>query len=574
MDENKELENQSQKPEQQAETYITETKEASPAAGDQIPGAEQPSGGAFQTGDSAAPAKKPNTGMIALIAVAVVLVIAIIAVLAFGGLSKKPEDAVRDALSLTGDQMQAMSDQMLEEIPAYKAMMPREGGRSSSFTLSVDSIESPYLGEGAGMINSIAKMFSISGGAVSDPESRLVELNGQVNLMGNALVDLYFQMSPEQLAFNMPKFSDTVLSMNPQTIAADIKNSPLYSPYMDDATLEQMQEMFASQFDAMAGMGSIDTMKMQTEMYAIMDGFLVDAVYEKPQKSSGSKVYTVKLDGAQVQSTLVELAKYLYIDSDIANMWQEEMKTMMQEQIIDPLEQELPPLPATLTVTVGKDGAASQVDFSLDVDAIEGNDGDSRLNAFNGSCFFDGTTGQTVTMFIDGNDGGDAFTMDMNVSSTYMDGVSDTNMTMNMNMLDEAMSMEMQMTFDKEGVCDVTANIDMGSMAQVDMALKGTYTEEDGVDKWDFPTLSIGGSVTDASGVDSGRNAVNLKLSGESSALAQPAQPVAGTTPLFSMSEAELSAEMQKYNDGINGVLQEVFGTVLASGMSEMSPAA
>lgn len=574
MDENKELENQSQKPEQQAETYITETKEASPAAGDQIPGAEQPSGGAFQTGDSAAPAKKPNTGMIALIAVAVVLVIAIIAVLAFGGLSKKPEDAVRDALSLTGDQMQAMSDQMLEEIPAYKAMMPREGGRSSSFTLSVDSIESPYLGEGAGMINSIAKMFSISGGAVSDPESRLVELNGQVNLMGNALVDLYFQMSPEQLAFNMPKFSDTVLSMNPQTIAADIKNSPLYSPYMDDATLEQMQEMFASQFDAMAGMGSIDTMKMQTEMYAIMDGFLVDAVYEKPQKSSGSKVYTVKLDGAQVQSTLVELAKYLYIDSDIANMWQEEMKTMMQEQIIDPLEQELPPLPATLTVTVGKDGAASQVDFSLDVDAIEGNDGDSRLNAFNGSCFFDGTTGQTVTMFIDGNDGGDAFTMDMNVSSTYMDGVSDTNMTMNMNMLDEAMSMEMQMTFDKEGVCDVTANIDMGSMAQVDMALKGTYTEENGVDKWDFPTLSIGGSVTDASGVDSGRNAVNLKLSGESSALAQPAQPVAGTTPLFSMSEAELSAEMQKYNDGINGVLQEVFGTVLASGMSEMSPAA
>lgn len=574
MDENKELENQSQKPEQQAETYITETKEASPAAGDQIPGAEQPSGGAFQTGDSAAPAKKPNTGMIALIAVAVVLVIAIIAVLAFGGLSKKPEDAVRDALSLTGDQMQAMSDQMLEEIPAYKAMMPREGGRSSSFTLSVDSIESPYLGEGAGMINSIAKMFSISGGAVSDPESRLVELNGQVNLMGNALVDLYFQMSPEQLAFNMPKFSDTVLSMNPQTIAADIKNSPLYSPYMDDATLEQMQEMFASQFDAMAGMGSIDTMKMQTEMYAIMDGFLADAVYEKPQKSSGSKVYTVKLDGAQVQSTLVELAKYLYIDSDIANMWQEEMKTMMQEQIIDPLEQELPPLPATLTVTVGKDGAASQVDFSLDVDAIEGNDGDSRLNAFNGSCFFDGTTGQTVTMFIDGNDGGDAFTMDMNVSSTYMDGVSDTNMTMNMNMLDEAMSMEMQMTFDKEGVCDVTANIDMGSMAQVDMALKGTYTEEDGVDKWDFPTLSIGGSVTDASGVDSGRNAVNLKLSGESSALAQPAQPVAGTTPLFSMSEAELSAEMQKYNDGINGVLQEVFGTVLASGMSEMSPAA
>lgn len=574
MDENKELENQSQQPEQQAETYITETKEASPAAGDQIPGAEQPSGGAFQTGDSAAPAKKPNTGMIALIAVAVVLVIAIIAVLAFGGLSKKPEDAVRDALSLTGDQMQAMSDQMLEEIPAYRAMMPREGGRSSSFTLSVDSIESPYLGEGAGMVNSIAKMFSISGGAVSDPESRLVELNGQVNLMGNALVDLYFQMSPEQLAFNMPKFSDTVLSMNPQTIAADIKNSPLYSPYMDEATLEQMQEMFASQFDAMAGMGSIDTMKMQTEMYAIMDGFLVDAVYEKPQKSSGSKVYTVKLDGAQVQSTLVELAKYIYIDSDIANMWQEEMKTMMQEQIIDPLEQELPPLPATLTVTVGKDGAASQVDFSLDVDAIEGNEGDSRLNAFSGSCFFDGTTGQTVTMFIDGNDGGDAFTMDMNVSSTYMDGVSDTNMTMNMNMMDEAMSMEMQMTLDKEGVCDVTANIDMGSMAQVDMALKGTYTEEDGVDKWDFPTLSIGGSVTDASGVDSGRNAVNLKLSGESSALAQPAQPVAGTTPLFSMSEAELSAEMQKYNDGINGVLQEVFGTVLASGMSEMSPAA
>lgn len=574
MDENKELENQSQQPEQQAETYITETKEASPAAGDQIPGAEQPSGGAFQTGDSAAPAKKPNTGMIALIAVAVVLVIAIIAVLAFGGLSKKPEDAVRDALSLTGDQMQAMSDQMLEEIPAYRAMMPREGGRSSSFTLSVDSIESPYLGEGAGMVNSIAKMFSISGGAVSDPESRLVELNGQVNLMGNALVDLYFQMSPEQLAFNMPKFSDTVLSMNPQTIAADIKNSPLYSPYMDEATLEQMQEMFASQFDAMAGMGSIDTMKMQTEMYAIMDGFLVDAVYEKPQKSSGSKVYTVKLDGAQVQSTLVELAKYIYIDSDIANMWQEEMKTMMQEQIIDPLEQELPPLPATLTVTVGKDGAASQVDFSLDVDAIEGNEGDSRLNAFSGSCFFDGTTGQTVTMFIDGNDGGDAFTMDMNVSSTYMDGVSDTNMTMNMNMMDEAIGMEMQMTLDKEGVCDVTANIDMGSMAQVDMALKGTYTEEDGVDKWDFPTLSIGGSVTDTSGVDSGRNAVNLKLSGESSALAQPAQPVAGTTPLFSMSEAELSAEMQKYNDGINGVLQEVFGTVLASGMSEMSPAA
>lgn len=574
MDEKKEFENQSQEPEQQMEPYIAESKEESPVSGEQEPVAELSGGPALQADGSGAAAKKPNTGMIALIAVAAVLVIAIVAILVIGGLSKKPEEAVREALSLTKEQMQTMSDQLIAEIPAYRAMMPQEGGRASSFTLNVDSIESPYLGEEAGMINGIAKMFSISGQMISDPGSKLAELSGQVNLAGSPLVDLYLQMSPEQMAFNMPKFSDTLLSINPQTIASDIKNSPLYNPYMDDQSLTAMQDAMASQFDAMASMSGLDAKKLQEEMYAIMDGFLVDAVYEKPQKSNGLNVYTVKLNGGQVQSTLVALAKYIYIDSDIARMWQAEMKTMMQEQIIDPLERELPPLPSTMTLTVGKDGAISQLDFELDVDAIEGNEGDSRLNAFNGSCVFDGTTGQTVTLLIDGSDAGMAYMMDMDVSSTYVDGVSDTAMKMKMDVADESVNMDMKMTFDKAGLCDVTANIDVDTLAKVDMALKGTYTDENGASKWDFPTLSIGATIPDPSGAESARNAINLKLSGESSKLEQPAQPVAGTTPLFSMSEAELSAEMQKYNDGMNAVIQDVFGAVLTSGIMGMSPAA
>lgn len=550
MDENKAMENQGQQP----ESYIT-----SGGAGPEIP------------------EKKRNSSAIALGAVAVILVIAIIAVIVMGTFSKKPEEAVREAFSLTGEKMQALSDHLMAEIPACQAFQPSAEGRFANFQLSVDSVESPYLTEGLqkNMINNMLKMFSITGETVNDPSSRLAELNGELNLTGTPLVNFHVQATPEQFSFNVPMFSDTVLSVNPGTMAEEIANNPRFAS-MDQEMLNNLQDSLSMQLGLMtSSMGGIDAKKLQDEMYAILGGILDNAVYQKPVKDGDTKVYTVKLDGGQVYRTFLSLIKYVYIDSDLGKMYSEPMRQMFQETIIDPLESEPGPMPATLVVSVAKSGLISRVDFMADLSEEEpANDLENTLEELSGSYTLnEDLTIQEMTVTMAGHaQDNTPSKMDMTVKADYTGGNAKADLTFAMDMSELfQMDMGMNMGFDKEGNVNAQLTIEATDKEQaippinMDFTLGGTYTVDgEGVSKWDFPTLKIGMDLDQMGGY----NAVNLNFSGESKALESPAQPDDPTTSLFAMTEDETAVEMQKYNDGINGLLAQFFGGI-AGGVPE-----
>lgn len=584
MDENKELGNQQSQPDGQAETYIAASEEntASEAPAQEVP-AENPQPALptppqFNGEGGPTPeitAKKVNTGFIALAVLAGILVIAIVVVIAMGAFGQKPEKAVREAFALTGEKMQALSDQLMEDIPLYQMFLPKAEGRVSHFKISPDSLEVPNLGSGTqGIFSGLMKMFSISGDIIKDPSAELAELNAGIDISDVPIIGFHMQATPDQVSFNVPALSDKVLSVNPNTFAEDYKNSPFYLPGINDQTLQELQDTFTMQLASLTSMGGIDVQAMQDEMYAIMDGVFVDATYDKPLNQGGAKVYPVHLDDRQVSQTIVALLRYIYIDSDLGKMYSENMREILERDIIAPFEA----IPAegstfTMNVTVGKNGLISQVDIFEDVAGGAENGENAFQITYRISEDFTVISMDVNLTKMEMNDNNSG-TVNMNVTADYTDGNCKADMTAAFDLVAESIPVKFDMTFDMN--LDKEGNVDMGMgmnmyerpeagipAAKMDFALKGTYTvDENGVAAWDFPTLKFGMDMAELGGY----NAMNFNLSGESKPLEEPVQPDTDTTPLLTMTPEELTAEMQKYQEGLSSLMEETFGFPLTTG--------
>lgn len=571
MDENKELEGLSSNGEQQNEaSQNPESTQPTEAFAEEASSAivENASADVLDPMTGAAPQPaKSNKPFFILGGIVALLIAAILCVVAFSGLLTPPEKSVRKALDTTGAQMETLSQQMLAEIPALKAMQPSKDARSTKLKFSIDSLQMPSMeGMQAELVNSIAKMFSLDVDSSVDPAANISQTNSKINMGSEPLIDFFLQMSKDQLAFNAPKFSTTALSINPSTFAQDFKNSVFYSEDMDDEMLEDLQSAISAQISSLSAYNNLDATAMQKEIYAILDTVLLNAVYEKPVKEDAVKVYNIQLDGEQVKTTLVNMLQYIYVDSAIGKIYTGEMQKMLQESIIDPVKS-LPALPAKLVIKVDNKSMISQLTFTLEPIKTETLElGAITMDYLMGNQL----TNQKMSMNFSYTTNGMTQAMDMNVLSDYIDGASKTKMDMTMNIddgsgiaMDTKMNMDMMM--DKAGACDVTMSMDMGMPSEPSMntnftvAVKGTVTGDGTSLTCDFPTLSIKAGYA---GTD--MFTLGCKLNSQTSALAQPLQPVADAKPLLSMTEEELTTEMDKYSTGMNTVMEALFGVLMS----------
>ena len=225
----------------------------------------------FPDGTAAAPSPK-KFPLIPL--VVVILVLAVAAIAAFAtGIFSSPEKAVDKAFEATGKEMTKYTETLMNELPALKVLQNTEPkSTSTEFDFTFESLDLGAMATSD--VTAIVDMLTgsgLRGTFVSDVETPAFELDTSVHLGDLDLLELYGFLSSELLAGNLPTFSDTVLSINPQTFAEDFKASPFYDG-SDDATLQEMQNLVNAEVALLTEMSKLDSKKMSEEMLAIVRG--------------------------------------------------------------------------------------------------------------------------------------------------------------------------------------------------------------------------------------------------------------------------------------------------------------
>lgn len=541
--------------------------------------------------DSGAGAIKPDSKKLPAIIGAVIVVLVAAIVLLFSGVfsSGDPKAAVDKAFKATGKAMQARADQIMEEVPGMGMMSNFEPKASkTAYDLQLVGIEADVAGskEDIALINSLLAGAGIRGGIVSDPENSITELSGSLHLGDMDLVELYGYISPDLLAFNIPTFSDTVLSINPQTFAQDYKNSPLNDGDASDEELQEMQDLLLSELGMSGAFYGLDYKQMQADMYAIAGKALDNAAYEKGEKVDGLRQYVIKVPGKDVKTFFIELLNYIYVDSALGQMYSGMLATgldgtdsfadMFTKELIEPLQAGMPEMDTTITIGVGAKNQIQTMHFEMTPpsEPIDGVTIESLTADFNIAESGDETiTAQAVL-----SQDGETMTIAMDVSDSYQNGVYDVDFTMNMDAekapgsmgdaANEALAVNMVvgMTADKDGKFDM--NIHLGVPTDVltgefayDIGGSGTITTDGGKTTYDFPTLSA--SVT-AAGEKMG---ITFSLKADSEPLEGPYEFSGVHTSLFGMTTEELDAEAQKYTDGLNAMLGKLLPLIMSASM-------
>lgn len=528
---------------------------------------QQTPGEVVPAAEAAAPAPKSGKGIFALIGVVVALLCLIVGVLVASQLNKSPEDAVAAAFSKTGAAVSRMAQRLQKQLPFAQLGAAQKGAKSKEFKVAFDSIN---LGEGMSggeLMNAMFRMFSISGNVVSDPNSEFLQLNGQVNMGETVLLDVFAEYTPDQISFNVPKFSDTVLSIDPNTFAEDVKNNPYYS-YMDDNMIRAWQDQIMQQADKISVMSNFDVEKFQREAYEIMWGALDGAVYQEPVKNGNQKVYTVQLDGAQVKKTVAALARYVYVDSDLAKFYQGEAMDMLREMVIDPMEENLPSMPITMVMTVGKRGLITQVDFNMDTSGIPMGTDETLDEISLSYALPDGVMVHNMRMVVAGASKGVPMNITMDATADYTGYNCKVDVALAANMEPMYMGMVMNMDAEKAGPVDMGMTFELNdgySEGKMEAKIAGTVTKEKNVLKWDFPTIKMSLS-SDSFAYIKGEVGFGLTASGQVTKLKRSVQPVNEPTPLLSLSEEELNAEMEKYYAGMQELFGQIYGSMPSTG--------
>lgn len=536
------------------------------------------------------PQKKSKLPVVLIVVIAV-LVVAAVAAFA-SGIFMSPERAVNKAFEATAASDAKFADKLKKELPVYSVLYGAGGKASSTdFDFTVDSLEvSGVAADELNLVNNLLKGSGLRGTFVSDPANEVVELDGALHMGVSDLLDFYAYLSPDKAAFSVPSFSDTAVSLNPQTIAEDLQKSPLGQD-MTAEDAKMMQDSVNAVADLLGAYAKMDPVAMEADLKPILDKVRSGAAYEKAGKEGAITLYTMKIPGENVKTLVAELIRYLYVDSPLGEAMESIFNIMpeyermgyaswgefLDGELLNDMLKEMPPIPLNVTVKVGSGKIIRGMDIAAELppELVA-----AGLETFTASYQVDGDNVTTGSLNLTGTSEGQPVSIVMDLRSGYLDGTFDTVMDMKMDLGADAytgmpvrMNLTETVTMDRDGGFQVKAVMAMPEMVGpgqdvncvVDVA--GTITVDGDNVSYDFPTFGLS---VDAAGE---QIKLNFNASAKSGPVQTPYEMSRPSKDLFSMTEQELQAEMQKYVDGMNALVGKAFSIMMgAGGTPELGP--
>ena len=543
------------------------------------------SGGASQ---AAAPRPKLSAALVTVIAVLVVGVIGVIASLF---LTDSPEKAVHKAKTQTYNYLTQRSEKMINELPAIKVLNAEPSAQKTSFRLAFEGLQGGTDDLQLQMMGNLLKGFGISGDLQQNPTAKKAELNVQVGLGEMSLLDGYLYVSPEEAAFGVPKFSETIFSVNPTTLKDDYFASEIYkqmddmfaqSPeskqYYDESMTEQLES-----FQKMLTMPDSSVMspeavkQMRQELSKRANGVLEGATYQKLPNEGNLKVYEVTLNGAAVKTTLIDLMRYIYLESPVVSSYYDMMpqsymgmgmsySELMETQLIQPLEQNLIDLPVKAVFKIDNKRIIRSLTATIDKDAINAAIGTNAGLSFEKGVFtFELGEQDSMSFNLDVNassqtDGPIAMTMFVN--EVYEQGTVTDHIGMDMNMGPIAnMNVDTTLVMDQQGKFDINGSVlvDEGNYVVKMEGAAGGGVKVDGANStWEYPAIDF--KFSEGESVDTIQlvGGVTLSWKSESTPLTEDITPSRTFTPIFKMTVEQLEQESAKYEQAINSLFGQV----------------
>ena len=285
---------------------------------------------------SAGGKKKTPPVLWVLLALAVVIVI-LVGVL-MGKLLKgggDPKEEVAKAMEATQAAQMKVMEKYQQELPAFKYLFSTPAAEPKAEKISFDfrfsSLSGDVVGPDEQMVVELFKGLGIQGYVASDPENDIFELDAGLAMSGSNLLNVYGYFSPDQWAMGVPTFSDTVLSVNPQTLEQDLQqNSDRLAAYgISMEELSGLVDLIQSEKDLMG----VYSMDYQAFLKGLMDAYnkaVPDAVYETGEKEGSAQNYIITIPGDQMKAAILSVLNYVYIDSEFGQSYQKFFQSMSE----------------------------------------------------------------------------------------------------------------------------------------------------------------------------------------------------------------------------------------------------
>lgn len=499
--------------------------------------------------------KKSKTGLIIGIVAAVVAVV--VAVIFATGAFADPQAAVAKAFAATQAASEKASAETMENFPIMKLFNNDNTDDTSASKTNIDiTFESITTGTPDDtLINGLLRGAGIRGAFATDPATKSGSIDLSAYYTGTDLIGISSYLSPELITVASPFLTDTVASFNPKTLAADASGSAIALMMgWTDADLQEAQDLLTAQADAVQTPG-MDYETMTKELYAIMGKALTNATYEKVGKQNGLTDYAIALTGADLKTTLVELGRYIYLDSDMAATMEESMRAQVlmmgmdytqfiNENILNVLENELEFSDSTLTISVDSKSYITRYQFAGTMTA-EGQAINITLDM--------NTPSPMVMDMVMNMDAPAGITAKIVAKGTYDGDFQDVTVTMDMtNGMGSVMTLNEIIRLGKDGTANLTADISVDD-TKIGIDIQGSIVEENGNYTIDYPVLKllVNDSYTDM--------AIALSATAKVEKLESLAAPTQHT-PLFSMSDADLQTELLTMQQALYDILNQVAG--------------
>ena len=295
------------------------------------------------------------------------------------------------------------------------------------------------------------------------------------------------------------------------------------------------------------------------------------------------------IPGADVKKTLIDLLNYIYVDSEIAEVYNslygampdlfegKNFSELMQEQIIAPVEAGLPETDMTVTLKVGKGSLIQAAHIELAVPETS-EDAEFAIEGLSADYALADDHSESVTINMEAVSGGEPFDVKLEVADAYKDGNYDVDVTCDISSDMSRMSILYDIFADQSGAfnLDFTMAIPDALGAGMDISYNfggnGSITIDGDQTVYDYPDLHLNLNVLGQ------EISAGFAAKATTTPISTPYTLSKETTPLFSLGETELAAELQKYTDGFmmlqNTLLQNLLGGSVSAAIPETIPAA